>query len=125
MLDLSKRKKISQKNKIKPAQYPSVVKAVEETDGYIEGTSVTIRYILTDCNGKKLEYSELFHITERNKRTCDFLDYLEENGIEDLADFVGCQEMLTLAKDGTRNGLIRICEREFLDKEVDSVDVGV
>ena len=105
------------KNKLVPGYYESIVTDVVWDDGYVEGTAFRVEYRLKDAEGNSFDYKEIFYNTSRNKRTAEFLQYLNEQGInvDDIGAFVGKKERLNIRK-APRQGsaLLTIASREFL-----------
>lgn len=98
MLRLQKKVTPAKKNTYPhPDKCTSTVKAVEQPEGYADGNAVKITYEMTDSSGNHFLYHEIFRTKEPvGQRSKIFFDYLEENGITEWEDFVGCQEVLTL-----------------------------
>jgi len=116
MLDLQKlSNNTSKKNNVRPGTYTATVTDICWTPGYVEGRAFTIHYELVSNSGKSYEYSETFFNTRRNARTDEFLDHLNAAGIEDINDFVGCVEDITIAKtaDAYRS-YSTISDRQFV-----------
>lgn len=102
------------KLKLVPGDYTSTVKSVDWADGYVKGKAIKISYHLTSKSGSEFEFSEIFWVHGGN-RSRDFDKYLNDNRIDNIADFVGCKEKLTLMND-VRNGKVylNIVDREFI-----------
>ena len=105
------------KPKVTPGTYSSVVTSAEWDPEYVDGTAFRIEYSLTDPDGNTYEYSEIFFNTARNRRTEEFLEYLNNNGIslDDISSLVGVKEELEIKK-APRQGrsLLTITKREFV-----------
>ena len=106
------------KPKVTPGTYNSTITRAEWDSEYIDGTAFRVEYTLTDSDGKEYVYSEIFFNTERNRRTAEFLDYMESNGItaDDFGNLIGVKEQLVIKK-APRQGrsLLTIVEREFVE----------
>ena len=102
------------KAKLSPSDYTSIVKSVDWAEGYVKGKAIKVTYILTSESGSAFEHSEVFWV-RGSSRSVDFDKYLNDNGIDNIADFVGCKEKLTLMND-VRNGKVylNIVDREFI-----------
>ena len=102
------------KAKLIPGDYTSIVESVDWAEGYVKGKAIKISYHLTSKSGSEFEFSEIFWV-HGSSRSNDFDKYLKKNGIEDIADFVGCEENLTLMND-IRNGktYLNIVDRKFI-----------
>lgn len=102
------------KAKLSPGDYTSIVKSVDWAEGYVKGKAIKVTYILTSESGSEFEFSEIFWVHGGN-RSRDFDKYLNDNRIDNIADFVGCKEKLTLMND-VRNGKVylNIVDREFI-----------
>ena len=126
MFDMTIKKKYSSKsNTVKPGEYISVVKSIGQAPGYVEGAAILVEYMLTSENAD-LPYREYFFTSNKaySDRSEAFFDYLAENGITALKDFVGCTERLTILKDVTAKGSkLTITKRVFLGRGDE--DVGV
>jgi len=111
-------KKRTNKSKLIPGEYDSVVTFFDFHPDYRAETAFLVKYKLTNAKGTVFNFSEIFFNDEKNKRTDHFFKYLEKNGItaEDFRDFQGCKEKLTLKKNPTRDGRIflSITERVFI-----------
>ena len=84
-------------NHLVPGPYSSTVISVEQAPGYAKGHAKRVTYELTDSSGNHYPYHETFRTVEPvGQRSENFFDYLENNGITDWEDFVGCQEELAL-----------------------------
>lgn len=100
MLDLSKKKtNTTRKQGIRPGTYTARITDVCWTSGYVVGKAFTVKSVLISSNGTELTYEEIFYNSRKNARSAAFFDYLEDNGIGDLADFVGCTEEVVIAKN--------------------------
>lgn len=116
MLDLSKKNRGTTEKQLLPdGVYDSVVIDVQWADGYESEEAYEITYRVTSEDGKVYQHREIFKTDERNKRTAAFEDYLADNGIIDLSDFIGKREKLTVkrVKVGTRE-FANIVDREFI-----------
>lgn len=103
-------------------KYIAEGKEVAYAEDYADGEAFRVTYTLTNEEGQEFEFSELFHNTEKNERSGQYFDYLEENGIgyseEGLPEVVGLREEVVLKK---RVGYSRpvIVERSIIkDDEV-------
>lgn len=106
MLDLrmTKTTKKPQKKKVSTnVPYTATVKEVRWTPGYVKGKAFDICYDLVDDKGNVIEYKEMFYEDQGNERTAAFYEHLNEIGIEDIADYVGCKEKLIFLKDVKNN----------------------
>ena len=115
MLDLSLRKRGKAGKQLLPdGVYDSVVVDVKWADGYEAEEAYEVTYELTSKEGKVYRHREIFKNDVKNKRTAAFEDYLADNGIEDLLDFKGKCEKLTIqrVKVGSRE-FANIVDREF------------
>lgn len=118
----------SSKDQIPPAIYPSTVVKVECDDRYKDGA-----YIITyELLGKKKTYThqECFVNNLRFERTRTFYQYLDDNGIEYVEDFVGCREEVDLRWNFSHTGKreLTITDRKFFGHSVkpdDAADVDV
>ena len=106
------------KPKVSPGTYSSIVTNAEWDQEYVEGTAFRVEYSLTDSVGNTYEYSEIFFNTARNRRTEEFLEYMQNNGIslDDIGNLVGVKEQLVIKK-APRQGrsLLTITAREFVE----------
>ena len=116
MLDLSKRNRGTAGKQILPdGVYDSVVVDVKWADGYDPEEAYEITYRVTSEDGKVYQHREIFKTDEKNRRTAAFEDYLADNGVDNLSDFNGKREKLTIkrVKVGARE-FANIVDREFL-----------
>ena len=116
MINIKKRRSYAKaKKQILPGTYNSVVTNVDWANQYGEQEAFEITYNVS-CDGKIHQYREIFMNNDKNKRTIEFFDYLEENGIEDPIDFIGHTETLTFNDVEAYNGntYINIVKREFI-----------
>ena len=105
MLDLSQRRHKKQATKkLAEGVYDSIVVDVRWAEGYAHEEAFEITYNITDARGNTYRHREIFMNNNRNKRTIDFEDYLEENGIVELEDFKGKHEKLTFEYVEAYNG---------------------
>ena len=96
-------------------EYRSTVTSVQWAEGYKARTAFEVKYALMNEAGENFSFKELFFNETTNPRTAEFLAYLVENGIDDLADFEGCEETIEIGKNVKNNRVYRsIIEREFL-----------
>ena len=105
--------KTTKKNLLPIGVYDSIVTDVCWAEEYRKHSTIRISYELTDKTGKQFPHSELFRISHPTDRTKEFSDYLEENGIIDWTDFVGCHEKLSIKRD-VKGSFRTIDEREFI-----------
>ena len=86
-----------------------------DSDRYGFEGAYEVIYQITTEDGRVFRHREVFKTTLNNKRTRDFENYLADNGIENLDDFVGKREKLTFQHkivDGYT--FSNIVKREFL-----------
>jgi hypothetical protein len=97
-----------------PGTYTSTVTNVTIDDQY-KDTALIVSYCLQK-NNSVFEYKERFIRNSRFPRTVNFYEYLEENGIENEDDFIGCSETLELKWNFTSKGQreLTITSREFV-----------
>ena len=109
---------------LRPGIYRSTVVSAKPAPGYAEGHAQQITYELTDSAGKTYHFQEIFRIAEPiGQRSEELFDRLENNGITEWDQFVGCQEVLTLEYEFTPKGrFLNITHRQFVyeDEEGDS-----
>lgn len=126
MLKLQKKGAAKKANHLKPGVVTSTATAVEQDPNYAEGHAKRIIYDMIDSSGNHFPYHETFMTVEPlSVRSEDFFAYLENNGITEWEDFVGCQEVLTLQyefKGGVRFLNIDQKTRQFVyeDEEGES-----
>ena len=99
-----------------PDVYTSTVISVEPAPGYAEGQAEKVTYELVNQSGAHYPYHEIFRtaypVGDRSKA---FFDYLDDNGITEWEDFVGCQEVLTLQFEYVRGRrYLNITDRHFI-----------
>ena len=84
-------------------------------------------YLRTRRRKKSYTFKERFVINERFKRTREFCDYLNDHGIENAEDFVGCREELDLKWQFTNTGRkeLTIDNRVFLGFEDNEIEDSV
>jgi hypothetical protein len=105
-------------------KYQSMVTSVQWAEGYKAGTAFVVKYALGNEAGEKFSFKELFFNETTNSRTAEFLAYLADNGIDDLADFEGCLESIEIGKNVKNSRIYRsIIEREFLTVSETDVEV--
>lgn len=121
-LAMSRKNKQSRRETIPPGVYRSKVIRVEIDNRYQKG-AVVVTYELKDKK-KNYTFKEVFIDDDRFERTVDFFDYLSELGIENLEDFVGCEEELDLKWNFTAKGRkeLTIDTRKFLGFADDEAD---
>lgn len=96
MLRFQKKAAAKKANHLKPGVVTSIATAVEQAPGYAEGQAVRITYEMVDSSGNHFPYHEFFTTVEPlSDRSEEFFAYLENNGITEWEDFIGCQEVLT------------------------------
>lgn len=98
---LTKKKKALAKNsapQLIPGVYNSSITSVTFDERYDNFIGLRINYELTDKDGRTFEFDELFHNVPGNQRTEEFIQYLENSGIDtdDVQNLVGFTEILTL-----------------------------
>lgn len=118
--NLNKKKK----NQVHPGTYVSMVVSVEDAPGYVAGEAIKISYELTSQTGKINKFSEVFW-TANVTRSDEFFDYLADNGIETLDDFVGCVEEVEILRRVTNNGFAApsIVKRTFVSRPAAPIEV--
>lgn len=101
-----------------PGDYDSVVISVDQAKDYEPGKAIEVTRQLTNAAGKTITHKETFIIDGYiPDRTLEFEDYLDDNGIEEYSDFVGCKERVTLRKQSTSRGVYtNIVARVFVSK---------
>lgn len=124
---LAKKRNASGNKKLHHGSYKSRVKDVCWSEGHVEGVAFDVIYELTDAKGNTFDFKEKF-FTENNTRTEDFCNYLFENGIVELSDFVDCEEQVTLQIDVKNNrSFFTITTRNFIqlsNKETGNVGIS-
>ena len=117
-----KQKAASNKKKTIPTgEYTSTVDKVVWNDEYKANQVFDIHYTLEDKDGKKYAHWERFFNKRGNTRTQAFLDYLDDNNIEEIEDFEGCVERVTVKKDvGKYKTLPSIDDRVLISKPASS-----
>ena len=116
MLDLKKRLHQSKaQRKLTPGTYTSKVVEVRWAANYAPEEAYEIIYDVT-ADGKVYQYREIFFTNRRNIRTSNFEDYLANNDIAYLDDFVGKTEELTFENVEASNGntYLNITNRVFI-----------
>lgn len=90
-----------------PGIYHAVVTAVESPEGFAPNNALDIRYRLTDPkSGDEIPCSERFYIAHPlNERTEKFEEHLDQIGVEDYEDYVGCEVELVFMKE-VKNGTV-------------------
>lgn len=115
MLNLRDRNRgTAAKVKLPAGVYDSVVVSVEWSQKYGD-EAYEIVYEITSQDGKVYRHTEIFMCDPDNQRTARFEDYLADNGICDLDEFVDKREKLTFGyqkKNG--NEFFNIVKREFV-----------
>lgn len=102
------------KKKVKPGGYTCETKSVEWAEGFVPGSAFRVFYELTDEQGGKHLFDELYYM-EGNTRTENFFKYLEDNNIEDINDLVGVKEEVVIQNNVKRNvAYPQITERHFI-----------
>lgn len=111
------------RDRVKAGSYVSTVDRISYDEDYVDKQAFRIEYTLVNQDGDSISYSEIFHYNDRNERTAQFFDYLEENGIDfnedDLPDLVGLREHVTLKKSANFSRPI-IVERNVISLEQES-----
>lgn len=59
--------------------------------GYKPGSAFKMTYTLTNSAGEEFSLKEIFY-NSNTARTCEFFEYLIENGFQDVFDFEGSTE---------------------------------
>ena len=97
-------------------KYNSVVLSVEEPKDFAPGEKAIIRYELTNDKGEKFSFKDEYLIRRATPRTYELFEYLAEYGIDDLEDFVGCEEEVEILMRSGRYGqnFASICSREMI-----------
>lgn len=103
----------SRQPKVKAGTYKCNVRTAEFDEEYNDGDAVRYTYDLTDENGRKFEFSEIFWMTD-NDRTLAMDKYLEDSGVETWFDFAGCQEEVIIKKSVQGYGRLTIVDRKFI-----------
>jgi len=124
MLRLQKKVPSAKKlNLLHPGKYSSTVKSVKQPEGYADGHAMKVAYELTDTSGNSYLYHEIFRTKEPvGPRSKKFFDYLEQNGITEWEDFIGCQEVLRLQYEFVGKGRylnIDLDTRQFVYEDED------
>ena len=116
MLILSQVKKSNKKQMVEAGTYTGKVLSVKEPEAYVPGDRIVIKYALTDKMGNVFQYEETFLLRRINERTVEFDEYLEQNGVKFIDDFVGCEEELVIKLETTSRGesLPTIVSRKML-----------
>ena len=126
MLRFQKNAAAKKDNHPKPGDVTSTITTVEQAPGYAKGQAVRIIYDMVNSSGNHFPFHETFMTVEPlSNRSEEFFAYLENNGITEWEDFVGCQEVLTLQyefKGGVRFLNINQKTRQFVyeDEEGES-----
>ena len=118
MLDLEKRRRQRQSPKRLPeGVYDSVVTEVRWADGYDDPhEAYEVIYEITDESGNTYRHREIFKNNASSDRTNKFEDYLTDNGVQNLNDFVGRREKLAFSYVKVNgNEFFNITDREFAD----------
>ena len=103
------------KKKIQPGEYVSEVVNIRWAPGYVEGKAIEIRYRLSNDSGNDFPFKETFLVDPEHERSAKFFNYLAENGIEDVEEFVGCHERVTVMRDVVNGATFaNIVDREFI-----------
>lgn len=108
----------AKKESVRPGSYTSKVVSVSWDEDYIEEAMLLILYQLTDKDGKTFPFNERFFNITNNERTERFLDYLSENGVDDIfCDYVGKEESVVIKKVPQENGrvFLNIVQRDFIN----------
>ncbi len=114
------------KKKIQPGVYTSEVTDVHWAPGYVEGKAIEVRYRLSNDNGNEFPFKETFLVDPDHERSAKFFNYLAENGIEDVEEFVGCHERVTIMRDVVNGATFaNIVNREFITEGGKVVDDSV
>ena len=102
-----------------PGEYDSIVISVDPDKDYEDDTAIKVTRQLTNAAGKQFTHKETFIIGGDciPDRTIEFEDYLDDSGIEEYSDYVGCKERVTLRKQSTSRGVYtNIVARVFVSK---------
>ena len=113
------------KKALDPGTYKATVTDITIDDRYRD-TAIIVSYHLQKANSI-FEFKERFIRNSRFPRTVNFYEYLEENGIENEDDFIGCSETLELKWNFTSKGQreLTITSREFVshpESDLESTD---
>ena len=117
MLDLSQRRRQRQNiQKLPEGVYDSVVTEVRWADGYAPEEAYQITYEITSESGNSYRHIEIFKTNARNLRTIEFENYLSDIGLNNISDFVGKHERLTMGYVTAYNGkeYFNIVDREYV-----------
>ena len=116
MVDLSARKKNVKQTKLElGVPHEATVTAVDWAKGFVPGSAYEVFYELTDASGNVIQRKELFYNDDQNERTLVFESFLNENGIRNPVDFIGCKVKLTFLKDVKNNKTyVNIVKRTFV-----------
>lgn len=126
MLDLQKKVSKSKKNNVRPGNYTAKVTNICWTPGYVKGKAITITYELVSSSGKSYPFEELFFNSRQNSRTDEFMAHLEAAGIDDINDFVGCTEEVTIAKTADAyHSFSTISDRQFISRATSNPSTAV
>lgn len=96
-----------------PGTYDSKITNVVPVDGYDFDERFRIIYELTDVEGNKFKFSEIFFNEEKNTRYNKFVNYLSSNGVQlvDYGSFIGVCEKI---KIDFRDKYLNIVDRTFV-----------
>lgn len=100
---------------VKPGTYSAKIVYADYDDDYVAESAFVIKYELTAEDGTTLPYSEVFFSDERNPRTQEFYDYLEDHQIYTFDDLIGKEEILVIKKTTAGRGLVTIESRQFVE----------
>ena len=112
------------KKKIKPGVHVSEVIEIRWAPGYVEGKAIEVKYKLTDEDDNVFPFKETFLTDPEHARSAKFFTYLEDNGLDDIENFVGVKERVTIMRDVANGATFsNIVDREFLIDETDGLEV--
>lgn len=112
----------TQKSRVKPGTYDSVVTYVGFSEEHVTGEVLRVEYELDAKDGTRLHHHEVFYLKNWADRTRDFAKYLNAHGIsfydtdEIIRDLMGLREELVIKKSTAGKGFMTIESRKFLGK---------
>lgn len=97
-----------------PGDYQFLVTGVDTAPkGYLPGSAIRLKYDLVSATGKKYAHTEVVYLSDSSARAVQLNKQMDTFEIDQYMDLVGWRGTLSLAKDGTRFGLLTTYNRQF------------
>ena len=106
--------------KLAPGSYESKLIRVKPAKGWVPGTAYELIFKIKVEEEKFLEKPTVFQNSTDNKRTREFIEYLEDNGvvIKDFEELLGLCEILDFAyEDVNGKKFLNVYHRNFVGFE--------